>query len=56
MDTIDRDFELVFKAADDPSTALNYFGEPLYHHIIHFAPKSTSKKNNIKDAYKEDMY
>ncbi|KAI8972063.1 Dolichyl-diphosphooligosaccharide--protein glycosyltransferase subunit WBP1 [Mycotypha africana] len=30
----------VFKSADDPSTSLQYFGQTLYHHIIHFAPKS----------------
>lgn len=40
---LEREFQLVFKNADDPSTALLYFGESLYNHIIHFAPKSTSK-------------
>lgn len=47
MDTkeifLERDFQLVFKKADDPSTALLYFGESLFNHIIHFAPKTTSK-------------
>ncbi|GAA5807467.1 hypothetical protein MFLAVUS_000828 [Mucor flavus] len=36
----DRQFELVFKKADDSSIALLYFGESLYNHIIHFAPKT----------------
>ncbi|KAG2211898.1 hypothetical protein INT47_004585 [Mucor saturninus] len=36
----EREFQLVFKKADDPSTALLYFGESLFNHIIHFAPKT----------------
>ncbi|KAI8090106.1 Dolichyl-diphosphooligosaccharide--protein glycosyltransferase subunit WBP1 [Gilbertella persicaria] len=38
----DREFQLSFKAADDQTTTLAYFGETLFHHIIHFAPKTTS--------------
>ncbi|KAI8331440.1 Dolichyl-diphosphooligosaccharide--protein glycosyltransferase subunit WBP1 [Choanephora cucurbitarum] len=38
----DRDFQLVFKAADDQKTTLAYFGETLYQHIIHFAPSTSS--------------
>lgn len=40
---LDRQFELIFKKADDPSITLLYFGESLYNHIIHFAPKTDSK-------------
>ncbi|KAL4207979.1 hypothetical protein CU097_009779 [Rhizopus azygosporus] len=35
-----RGFDLVFKSADDPTTSLYYFGEQIFSHIIHFAPKS----------------
>ncbi|KAI8637410.1 Dolichyl-diphosphooligosaccharide--protein glycosyltransferase subunit WBP1 [Parasitella parasitica] len=36
----DRQFQLLFKEAQDPTTTLTYFGESLFNHIIHFAPKS----------------
>lgn len=36
----EREFQLVFKPADDPSISLHYFGETLFNHIIHFAPKA----------------
>lgn len=36
-----RGFDLVFKSADDPTTSLYYFGEQIFSHIIHFAPKSS---------------
>ncbi|KAI8994538.1 Dolichyl-diphosphooligosaccharide--protein glycosyltransferase subunit WBP1 [Pilobolus umbonatus] len=38
----ERDFELVFKESSDTSIPLFYFGESLYSHIIHFAPKSNA--------------
>ncbi|KAI7900438.1 Dolichyl-diphosphooligosaccharide--protein glycosyltransferase subunit WBP1 [Cokeromyces recurvatus] len=49
----DRQYELTFKSADDTSTALIYFNEPLYNHIIHFAPKASklsqhSALNNVQ--------
>lgn len=39
----DRQFQLLFREAEDPTTTLNYFGESLFNHIIHFAPKNSSK-------------
>ncbi|KAI9487526.1 MAG: Dolichyl-diphosphooligosaccharide--protein glycosyltransferase subunit WBP1 [Benjaminiella poitrasii] len=38
----DRQYQLVFKSADDSSTALTYFNEHLFNHIVHFAPKSSN--------------
>ncbi|KAI8384284.1 Dolichyl-diphosphooligosaccharide--protein glycosyltransferase subunit WBP1 [Radiomyces spectabilis] len=36
----DRDYKLVFKTASEADATLYYFGERLYNHIIHFAPKA----------------
>ncbi|KAK4514186.1 uncharacterized protein ATC70_001773 [Mucor velutinosus] len=49
----DRQFQLLFREAQDPSTTLNYFGESLFNHIIHFAPKTSqlgqhASLNNIQ--------
>ncbi|KAI9022920.1 Dolichyl-diphosphooligosaccharide--protein glycosyltransferase subunit WBP1 [Phycomyces nitens] len=38
----DREFKLDFKSAVDGETTLYYFGQPLYQHIIHFAPTTAS--------------
>ncbi|KAG0749576.1 hypothetical protein G6F23_000938 [Rhizopus arrhizus] len=38
----ERGFTPLFKAADDQTTSLYYFGEHVFSHIIHFAPKSSS--------------
>ncbi|CEP19582.1 hypothetical protein [Parasitella parasitica] len=38
----DRQFQLLFREAQDTATTLTYFGESLFNHIIHFAPKSSN--------------
>ncbi|KAI7862000.1 Dolichyl-diphosphooligosaccharide--protein glycosyltransferase subunit WBP1 [Spinellus fusiger] len=38
----DRDFKLSFISASEENIPLYYFGEPIYQHILHFAPTTGS--------------